>query len=115
MLSKEFSYDQENDPYATKTSAAGFSQCATAEMHRARWSRLFDQMDKSLTEEERLLVSGVEGIKQTCVIGFFFFFGIFKQDSQPYNPVILSYLNAFSLPLYVVNGSNMLLGFRKIG
>ncbi|XP_024026040.1 uncharacterized protein LOC21394511 isoform X2 [Morus notabilis] len=64
LLSKEFSYDQENDPYAMKTSADGFSNRATAEMHRARWSRLFDQMDKSLSEEEKQLESWLNQVKE---------------------------------------------------
>ena len=57
LISKEFSSDQENNPYVTKNSTDGVFNSAAADMHRARWSALFDQMDKGLTEEEKHLVS----------------------------------------------------------
>lgn len=57
LLSKEFLHDQENNPHAMKDSADGFSTSVTADMHRSRWSRLFNQMDKALSEEEKQLVS----------------------------------------------------------
>ncbi|XVF81963.1 hypothetical protein PTKIN_Ptkin16aG0004700 [Pterospermum kingtungense] len=57
LISKEFSPNQGSDPNITRNSADGFSPDATAEMHRARWSALFDQMDKALSEEEKQLVS----------------------------------------------------------
>lgn len=57
LLAKEFSSDQENDPQIVKNSARGFSRCAIADMHRARWIPLFEQMDKALSEEEEQLVS----------------------------------------------------------
>ena len=57
LLSKEFSQDQENEPHFMKNSAAGFSNSAAAvEMHQARWTKLFEQMDKALCEEEQQLV-----------------------------------------------------------
>ncbi|XP_022747793.1 uncharacterized protein LOC111297340 isoform X2 [Durio zibethinus] len=55
LISKEFSSSQGIDPNIIRNSADGFSLDATAEMHRARWSALFDQMDKSLSEEEKQL------------------------------------------------------------
>lgn len=57
LLAKEFSPDQENNSQIMKTSAHGFSRCAIADMHRARWIPLFEQMDKALSEEEEQLVS----------------------------------------------------------
>ena len=57
LISKEFSSNQGSDPNILRDSADGFSHDATAEMHRARWSALFDQMDKALSEEETQLVS----------------------------------------------------------
>ncbi|KAK9283259.1 hypothetical protein L1049_011495 [Liquidambar formosana] len=57
LLSKEFSSNQENDPYVIKNSAAGCSNDAIADMHRTRWSALFDQMEKALSEEEKQLES----------------------------------------------------------
>lgn len=60
LMSKEFSCNQENnDPYAMKTTS---TDNASVDMHRARWSRLFDQMDKALFEEEKQLVSLVESL-----------------------------------------------------
>ncbi|GMN41147.1 hypothetical protein TIFTF001_010378 [Ficus carica] len=64
LLAKEFAYDQENNPYATRTSADGFTNCATADMHQARWSRLFDQMEKALSEEEKHLESWLNQVKE---------------------------------------------------
>lgn len=69
LLSKEFSSDQENNPYGMKNSADGFCNSATAEMHQARWSTMFDQMDKALSEEEKQLVSIVPEIQ--CFIHSF--------------------------------------------
>ena len=57
LMSREFSCNQENDPYVMKNSATGCSDSANADAHRARWSALFDQMDKALSEEEIQLVS----------------------------------------------------------
>lgn len=57
LLSKEFSSGVENDLNATKISVDKFSKNSTANLHRERWSILFDQMDKALTEEEKQLVS----------------------------------------------------------
>lgn len=57
LISKEFSSSQVNTPYVIKNSIDEFSNSATADMHRARWNTLFDQMDKALSEEEKQLVS----------------------------------------------------------
>lgn len=48
MIEKEFPIDKENEHCVIKS---------YADMHRARWSSLFDQMDKALSEEEKQLVS----------------------------------------------------------
>lgn len=56
---REFASSQENDPYVMRTCGAGCSDNPTAEVHRARWSSLFDQMEKALCEEEIQLVSGI--------------------------------------------------------
>ncbi|KAK9167919.1 hypothetical protein Syun_000059 [Stephania yunnanensis] len=55
LISKEFSYNQVNDPNVIQSSKALSS--ADGEMHRLRWTALFDQMDKALTEEGKYLVS----------------------------------------------------------
>ncbi|KAM1406914.1 hypothetical protein ACFXTH_001536 [Malus domestica] len=64
LLAKEFSPDQENNSQITKTSAHGFSRCAIADMHRARWIPLFEQMDKALSEEEEQLESWSNQVKE---------------------------------------------------
>ncbi|KAF7816562.1 hypothetical protein G2W53_030531 [Senna tora] len=53
LLLKEFSNNQENDAHAMKFSA---SNSKIADMHRARWTSLFNQMDEALSHEEKLLV-----------------------------------------------------------
>ncbi|KAB2083764.1 hypothetical protein ES319_A05G290700v1 [Gossypium barbadense] len=55
LISKEFSSNQGSDPNVKRNAADGFSHDATAEMHRARWSAMFDRMDKALSEEEKQL------------------------------------------------------------
>ena len=57
LISREFSCNQENDPYVMKNSAARCTDSTNADAHQARWSALFDQMDKNLSEEEIQLVS----------------------------------------------------------
>ncbi|KAM7276582.1 hypothetical protein ACFE04_018448 [Oxalis oulophora] len=65
LIAKEFSSNQENDPYnIQRYPADGHSNNTMAEMHRARWSSLFDQMDKSLSEEERQLESWLNQVKE---------------------------------------------------
>ncbi|KAI3957696.1 hypothetical protein MKW92_013839 [Papaver armeniacum] len=50
LFSREFSSNEENDP--------------SSHMHRARWSAIFDQMDKTLTEEANHLESRLNQIRQ---------------------------------------------------
>ncbi|KAI3894783.1 hypothetical protein MKX03_023578 [Papaver bracteatum] len=50
LFSREFSSNEENDPSSL--------------MHRARWSAIFDQMDKTLTEEANHLECGLNQISQ---------------------------------------------------
>lgn len=53
LMSREFSHNQENNPYVTRMSVPNSS----ADMHKARWNALFSQMEKTLSEEEIQLVS----------------------------------------------------------
>ncbi|GAV67799.1 hypothetical protein CFOL_v3_11303 [Cephalotus follicularis] len=53
LISKEFSSNQPNEPSNT-----------TAGMHQSRWSTLFDQMDKSLSEEEQQMESWLNKVKE---------------------------------------------------
>ncbi|XP_057483049.1 uncharacterized protein LOC130769807 [Actinidia eriantha] len=64
LMSREFSCNQENDPYVMKNSATGCSDSANADAHRARWSALFDQMDKALSEEEIQLETWLNQVKE---------------------------------------------------
>ncbi|KAL7253556.1 hypothetical protein ACSBR1_007982 [Camellia fascicularis] len=66
LMSREFSCNQENDPYVMKNSAAGCSDNASvhADVHQARWSALFEQMDKGLSEEEKQLESWLNQVKE---------------------------------------------------
>ncbi|XP_071723248.1 uncharacterized protein [Rutidosis leptorrhynchoides] len=64
LIAKEFSSNQENDPFIQRNPADGYSNHTMAEMHRARWSSLFDQMDKSLSEEETQLESWFNQVKE---------------------------------------------------
>jgi len=56
LLSKEFGNNQDYDPCTMKMSA-GLPTGKIADMHRARWTSLFDHMDEALSEEEKKLVS----------------------------------------------------------
>lgn len=57
LISKEFPSNEENDPYVAKSLPDESSVISTADLHQARWTKLFDQMDKALAEEEKQLVS----------------------------------------------------------
>ena len=56
LISKEFANNQENDPFAMEITA-GLPTSKTEDLHRARWTALFDHMDEALSEEEKQLVS----------------------------------------------------------
>lgn len=58
LICKEFSCNQEKHPYVN--SVTGSLDSATADVHKARWSALFSQMETALTEEEKQLVSHFE-------------------------------------------------------
>ncbi|KAI4306959.1 hypothetical protein L6164_030194 [Bauhinia variegata] len=63
LIAKEFSNNQENDPYVMNVSA-GLPNSKIADMHRARWSALFNQMDDALSEEEKQLESWLNQVKE---------------------------------------------------
>ncbi|XP_027332674.1 uncharacterized protein LOC113847645 [Abrus precatorius] len=63
LLSKEFANNEESDPYITKV-FAGLPTCKIADLHRARWTALFDHMDKALSEEEKQLESWLTQVKE---------------------------------------------------
>lgn len=63
LISKEFENNPENDPHAMKISA-GLPLSKTADLHRARWTALFDHMDEALSEEEKQLESWLNQVKE---------------------------------------------------
>ncbi|XP_021861314.1 uncharacterized protein [Spinacia oleracea] len=64
LLSKEFPPNQEIDPYAMKDSTSGYTSKATAELHQSHWSKLFNQMDNSLCEEEKQLECWINQVNE---------------------------------------------------
>ncbi|KAK1399749.1 hypothetical protein POM88_009612 [Heracleum sosnowskyi] len=69
LMSREFSHNQENDPYVTRMSVPNSS----ADMHKARWNALFSQMEKTLSEEELQLENWLNQVKEMqlqCDRGF---------------------------------------------
>ncbi|CAN4097588.1 unnamed protein product [Withania somnifera] len=64
LFSREFSSNQENSSYGTQSSSVGHFDDANAHAHRARWTALFDQMDRALLEEERQLESWLNQVRQ---------------------------------------------------
>ncbi|CDP13906.1 unnamed protein product [Coffea canephora] len=74
LLSKEFLSVQENAPYNSKTADAGHSHNSAADAHRAKWNVLFDQMDRTLSEEEKQLESWLNQVTEMqlhCDTGLF--------------------------------------------
>ncbi|KAF8397111.1 hypothetical protein HHK36_016018 [Tetracentron sinense] len=64
LMSKEFSSNQENDPYNNQSIVAGCPDTVTPDMHRVRWTALFDQMDKALSEEGKHLETWLNQVKE---------------------------------------------------
>jgi hypothetical protein len=67
LTATEFSSNQENESSIANTSEIGCTDKAVSEAHVARWRSLFVQMDKTLQEEGKQLVSLLIGL--VCVIG----------------------------------------------
>ncbi|KAG5110812.1 hypothetical protein AAZX31_14G143600 [Glycine max] len=63
LLSKEFGNNQDYDPCTMKMSA-GLPTGKIADMHRARWTSLFDHMDEALSEEEKKLECWLNQVKE---------------------------------------------------
>lgn len=64
LFSREFSSNQENSSYGSQSSSVGHFENATAHAHRARWTALFDQMDRALSDEEKQLESWLNQVRQ---------------------------------------------------
>ncbi|KAI3757779.1 hypothetical protein L6452_05322 [Arctium lappa] len=63
LVSRELVSDQENNYCAEN----GYFNNGTAELHRARWGTLFDQMDNALSEEEKHLESSLNQVNEMMV------------------------------------------------
>ncbi|XP_057778421.1 uncharacterized protein LOC130997182 isoform X1 [Salvia miltiorrhiza] len=71
LISGEFSSNLENDIQIINSTASHFDQ-ATADAHSVRWSTIFGQMDKALSEEEGHLENWLNQVKEMqshCEIG----------------------------------------------
>ncbi|KAI3470963.1 hypothetical protein Pfo_027626 [Paulownia fortunei] len=64
LLSREFSFNIEKDSYVTKGSTLCDPDKASADAHVVRWSTLFGQMDKALSEEESYLENWLNQVKE---------------------------------------------------
>ncbi|XP_074274433.1 uncharacterized protein LOC141598621 isoform X2 [Silene latifolia] len=64
LLSKEFESNQDIDPSIAKDHVTACSNKASAELHQAKWSNLFNQMDASLSEEEKQLECWLNEVSQ---------------------------------------------------
>ena len=53
LIMKEFPADQENDPNLLIN---GTSRSSTVDNHKNRWMALFNQLEQTLSEEEKQLV-----------------------------------------------------------
>ncbi|CAN1852484.1 hypothetical protein LINPERHAP1_LOCUS40664 [Linum perenne] len=64
LISREFGSNQENDPCNMHAASPTFSLNTTAAMHQARWTQLFNQMDKALCEEQMQLEGWLNQLKE---------------------------------------------------
>ncbi|WOH14792.1 hypothetical protein DCAR_0934315 [Daucus carota subsp. sativus] len=64
LISGEFSHNQENDTYVRKIPFSTSSVNATANMHKAKWNVLFNQMENALLSEERQLENWLNQVKE---------------------------------------------------
>ncbi|KAH6802211.1 hypothetical protein C2S51_033657 [Perilla frutescens var. frutescens] len=63
LMSREFSSNLDKDVQTTNSTSSNFDQ-ATADAHSAKWSTLFAQMDKALSEEEGHLENWLNQVKE---------------------------------------------------
>ncbi|KAL7583611.1 hypothetical protein Lser_V15G44015 [Lactuca serriola] len=64
LVSRELGYNQENECYDVKNSENIHFNKGNADLHRAKWGTLFDQMDNSLCEEEKHLESSLNQVNE---------------------------------------------------
>ncbi|CAN8298200.1 unnamed protein product [Cochlearia groenlandica] len=61
LIKKEFSADQENDPNLLPGQA---SRTITADSHKTRWMSLFNQLEQTLSEEEKHLENWLNQVRE---------------------------------------------------
>ncbi|OVA06067.1 hypothetical protein BVC80_1709g13 [Macleaya cordata] len=59
LMSREFSSEQENSSYSSKSSTGECLNTANPDIHRTKWFTLFGQMEKALSEEGKQLNTGI--------------------------------------------------------
>ncbi|WOL06846.1 hypothetical protein Cni_G15580 [Canna indica] len=64
LLTKEFMFNEENEPCFAISSELGASTKSISEMHVARWKSLFGQMDKSLYDEGKQLDNWLKQVQE---------------------------------------------------
>lgn len=64
LMSREFSSNLDKEAYTKKGSTFCYPDQATADAHSVRWSTLFAQMDKALSDEESHLESWLNQVKE---------------------------------------------------
>lgn len=81
LISTEFSSSQENEPSIAHSSEAGPTGKTVSEEHVARWRSLFLQMERTLQEEGRHLVSLHTRIFESLFIRVFSFVAVLTHKS----------------------------------
>ncbi|ESQ40439.1 hypothetical protein EUTSA_v10013224mg [Eutrema salsugineum] len=61
LIRKEFPADQENDPNLLLN---GASRASTVDIHKTRWIALFNQLEQTLSEEEKQLESWLNQVRE---------------------------------------------------
>ncbi|KAL4556967.1 hypothetical protein LXL04_035137 [Taraxacum kok-saghyz] len=64
LVSRELGYNQENNCYDLKDYENSQFNKENADLHRAKWTSLFDQMDNALCEEEKHLESSLNQVNE---------------------------------------------------
>ncbi|KAK4436445.1 hypothetical protein Salat_0808200 [Sesamum alatum] len=88
LMSREFSSHLEKDSYTTEASTLCHFDKASADAHAVRWSTLFQEMDKALSEEESHLESWLKQVKEMQLhCGRGLYESSFDDPSQDTGPV----------------------------
>ncbi|KAL0452651.1 UNVERIFIED_CONTAM: hypothetical protein Slati_1243200 [Sesamum latifolium] len=88
LMSREFSSNLEKDSYTTEASTLCHFDKSSIDAHAVRWTTLFEEMDKALSEEESHLESWLNQVKEMqlhCERGLYR--SSFNDPSQHTGPV----------------------------